>query len=119
MSFSLGRSERKSGTRLSDPRRERPRIPVRGDRLEQRQGLGLRKREEELPDVLAEVLAVDELAPVLAVVEDRPPGRVELDAVIFDPPEDRVAVPGNFDVPRLDSLRPVQAVPVHEPPERG
>src|SRR5439155_21209898 len=74
---------------------------------------------EELPDVLAEVLAVNELPPVLAVVEERLPDRIELDAVVLDPCVDRVAVPGNLDVPRLDSLRPVQTVPVHEPPERG
>src|SRR3989475_4145196 len=119
MSFSPGRSERKSRTRLSDLRREGPRIPVRGDRLEQRQGLGFRKGQEELPDVLAEVLAVNELPPVLAVVEERLPDRIELDAVVLDPCVDRVAVPGNLDVPRLYSLRPVQTVPVHEPPERG
>src|SRR3989454_9921370 len=118
MAFSPTRSEPKSGTWLPGRRGEGPRIPVRRDRLEQRQRLGLRKGEEELPDVLAEILAVDELAPVLAVMEDRPPDRIELDAVVLDPREDRLAVPRNLDVPRIDSLRPVQAVPIHEPPER-
>src|SRR2546428_11082315 len=118
MAFSPTRSEPKSGTWLPGRRGEGPRIPVRRDRLEQRQRLGLRKGEEELPDVLAEILAVDELAPVLAVVEDQPPDRIELDAIVLDPREDRVAVPGNFDVSRIDSLRPVQAVLIHEPGER-
>src|SRR6266581_5923403 len=119
MAFSPTRSEPKSGTWLPGRRGEGPRIPVRRDRLEQRQGLGFRKGQEELPDVLAEILAVDELTPVLAVVEERPADRIELDAVVLDPCVDRVAVPGNFYVLRLDSLRLVQTVPVHEPPERG
>src|SRR5437899_12035221 len=107
MSFSLGRSERKSGTRLSDPRRERPRIPVRGDRLEQRQGLGFRKGQAALPDGLAEVLAVDELAPALAGVDERPPDRIELAPVVLDRCVDRVAVTGHAHPPRLASHRPV------------
>src|SRR6266705_2727090 len=118
MAFSPTRSEPKSGTWLPGRRGEGPRIPVRRDRLEERQGLGFRKGQEELPDVLAEILAVDELAPVLAVVEDRPPDRIEFDAIVLDPREDRVAVSGDLDVPRIDSLRPVQAVPIHEPSER-
>src|SRR2546422_454910 len=118
MAFSPTRSEPKSGTWLPGRRGEGPRIPVRRDRLEERQGLGFRKGQEEFPDVLAEILAVDELAPVLAVVEDRPPDRIELDAIVLDPREDRVAVSGDLDVPRIDSLRPVQAVPIHEPSER-
>src|SRR5438093_10025108 len=116
----LWRSRRRDrGNRSMGLRRKGPRIAVRRDRLEQRQRLGLRKGEEELPDVLAEILAVDQLAPVLAVMEDRPPDRIELDAVVLDPGEDRLAIPRNLDVPRIASLRPVQAVPVHEPPERS
>src|SRR5712691_4684382 len=105
MAFSPTRSEPKSGTWLPGRRGEGPRIPVRRDRLEERQGLGFRKGQEEFPDVLAEILAVDELAPVLAVVEDRPPDRIELDAIVLDPREDRVAVSGDLDVPRIDSLQ--------------
>src|SRR5437867_5798221 len=110
-------STTRSGNRSTGLRRKGPGIAVRRDCLEQRQRLGLRKGEEELPDVLAEILAVDQLAPVLAVMEDRPPDRIELDAVVLDPGEDRLAIPRNLDVPRIDSLRPVQASPSHEPSE--
>src|SRR5437667_8740511 len=102
MVFSSTRSERKSGTCLPGRCREGPRIPVGRDRLKERQGLCFRNAQEELPDVFAETLAVDELAPVLAVMDDRPPNRIELDAIVLDPREDRVAVSGSFDVPRID-----------------
>src|SRR5881296_2096490 len=119
MAFSPPRSKPRSGEGLAGRRRERPRVPVRCNRLEQRQGLAFRKGQEELPDVLAEILPVDELAPVLAVVVDRPRNWVDLHAVVLDPRTDRIAVLRNLDVPRIDSLRPIQTVPVHEPPERG
>src|SRR5712692_7159260 len=91
--------------RLTGWHRKRPGIPAGRYRFEQRQRLPFRKAQEELPDVFAEVLSVDELAPVLAVVDDRPRARVELDAVVLDARKDRGAVPRDLDVPRRDSLR--------------
>src|SRR6266571_7746752 len=98
--------------------REGPRVAATRNRLEPRERLVLREAEEELPDVLAEVLAGHELFPVRAVVDDRPVDRIDLDAIVPDASEDDLSVPRDLDVPRLDPLRAVQTVRVHETPER-
>src|SRR5947209_18724866 len=68
--------------------------------------------------MLAEILLGNQLAPGFAVVNDRARVRIELHSVDLDPLEDGVTVPRDLDVLRIDSLRPVQAVEVHEPSER-
>src|SRR2546426_6533675 len=98
-------------------RREGPSVTVCRDRLEQRQCLGLRETEKELAHVLAEVLPVEDFPPVLAVVNDRAGTRIELDAVLFHAREDGLAIPRDLDVSRIQSLRAVEAVSVHEPLE--
>src|SRR5437667_11564375 len=57
---------------LPGSRRERPSVPIREDRLESTQSLSLREAQDELPDVFAEIFAIANLAPVLAVVDDVP-----------------------------------------------
>src|SRR6266849_7553650 len=104
--------------RLPGWRRERPGIPILRNRFEERQGLSFRKAQEELPDVFAEVLSVDELAPVFAVVHDRARTGVELHAVILDARQDRVSIPRDFYIPRIDSFRPIEPARIDEPSER-
>src|SRR3989454_1449367 len=115
--FAAKRTRTRATGRLASRgrRREGPSVAVCRDRLEQRQGLGLREAEKELAYMLAEVLPGEELPPVLAVVDDRACAGIELDAVLFHPREDGITVPRDLDVSRIQSLRAVEAVPVHEP----
>src|SRR2546426_12586664 len=67
--------------------------------------------------MLTEVLPVEDFPPVLAVVDDRAGSGIELDAVFFHAREDGLAIPRDLDVSRIQSLRAVEAVSVHETPE--
>src|SRR3989442_3920479 len=98
--------------------REGPRVAATRNRLEPRERLVLRETQKQLPDVLAEILAVHELFPVGAVMDDCPVNWINLDAIVPDASEDDISVPRNLDVPRVDPLRAVQTVRVHESPER-
>src|SRR5256712_10113067 len=117
--FAAKRTRTRATGRLASRgrRREGPSVAVCRDRLEQRQRLGLREAEKELAYVLAQVLPGEELPPVLAVVDDRAGTGIELDAVLFHTREDGLAIPRDLDVSRIQSLRAVEAVPVHEPLE--
>src|SRR5438876_11165360 len=98
--------------------RERPCVPIRRNRLQQRERLRLRKTQEEFPNVLAEILAVNELAPILAIVDNRARTGVDFHTIILDVPRDRIPIPRDLDIPRIDALRPVKAVRIEEPSER-
>src|SRR5256712_10159435 len=117
--FAAKRTRTRATGRLASRgrRREGPSVAVCRDRLEQRQRLGLREAEKELAYVLAQVLPGEELPPVLAVVDDRAGTGIELDAVLFHTREDGLTIPRDLDVSRIQSLRAVEAVPVHEPLE--
>src|SRR2546427_1907514 len=115
--FAAKRTRTRATGRLASRgrRREGPSVAVCRDRLEQRQGLGLREAEKELAYMLAEVVPGEELPPVLAVVDDRACAGIELDAVLFHPREDGLTIPRDLDVSRIQSLRAVEAVPAPEP----
>src|SRR2546428_13589422 len=68
--------------------------------------------------MLAEMLLGDPLGPLFPVVGARARVPIALPSVVLHPREDGVTVPRDLDVLRIDSLRPVQAVEVHEPSER-
>src|SRR6266571_1786229 len=91
-------------------KRECPGVAATRNRLEPRECLVLREAQEQLPDMLAEVLAVHELFPVRAVMDDCPVDRINLDAIVPDASEDDISVPRNLDVPRMDPFRAVHAV---------
>src|SRR5438552_15961591 len=95
---------------LSGRRRKGPRISIRCNRIQLREGFLLWEAKEKLPDMLAEVLPPGQLAPVFAVVHDRLRCGSELDPILLDPREDDFALPRALDALRVDWCRSADRV---------